>query len=491
MEMILVRQKIKSIKMIQLDDLINKYKSHEVDFILPHNVGDTPLYLDLALLYESPDERWHKVQTLIYEYFNFYLKEYRTNQISEENLINALKFPEVPYIALGYCKQGIDGSGGNKDRGIAIKRKIFDDDKIKEIGINAIAEMSIEIESIGPDILSDMVANFAIYYLLDYTNEQVKTFDLKTAEYQIQRALDATSMKWKPLLKVKLPHFANGEPRLFVPKHLVRKLPLFSTKGFFNNFLRFILKQEGEDALVHTYQTIGEKPKISFKTVEEELKAKYGSLGKATRIIAKERPDLIKNYVERPNLYENLKRKRKKKETIDWNLYIESLKNMPGGQENAKNYADLLRKIFTALYNDKLVNGLLEQRSMEGIFHYDIDFANGADTPLFRIIRNHGIKGALLIIEAKNYKKTDLGNKEFNQSLSYTIAGGRELIFLATRDNISEKDMERSKRHFLSHKILTVPFGDEDIIALLNARKTDSKEFDKILIPKIQKILEA
>jgi len=477
--------------MIKLDDLISKYKSHEVDFVLPRDVGDTPLYLDLALLYESPDERWHKVQALIYEYFNFYLAKYRSGQILEKDLIDALKFPEVSYIALGYCKQGIDGSGGSEDRGIAIKREIFDDEKIKEIGIDAIAEMSIQIEGIGPDILSDMVANFAIHYLLDYTNEQVKTFDLKTSEYQIQRALDVTSMKWRPLLKVELPYFANGDPRLFVPKHLVRKLPIFSTTGFFRNFLRFILKQEQEDALIPIYKAIGKKPKVSFKVVKEELKTKYGSLGRATRIIAKERPELIKSYVRHPNLYASSKRKRRKKEVIDWKSYIKSLRNMPGGRENAKNYADLLRKIFTAIYNNKLVNGLLEQKSMDGIFYYDIDFANGANTPLFRVIRNQGIKGAILIIEAKNYKKTDIGNKEFNQSLSYTVLGGREIVFLISRDNVSEKDIERSRRYFLSHKSLILPLGDEDIISLIDNREGDSEEFDGFLIPKVQKILEA
>ncbi|GAI29847.1 unnamed protein product, partial [marine sediment metagenome] len=92
--------------MTTLNELINKYKGHEVDFVLPSDIGDTPLYLDLYLLYESPDQRWHKVQTLIYEYFNSYLKKYRNREISEENLINALKFPEVPYIALGYCREG-------------------------------------------------------------------------------------------------------------------------------------------------------------------------------------------------------------------------------------------------------------------------------------------------------------------------------------------------------------------------------------------------
>lgn len=311
-----------------LNELVNKYKSHEVDFVLPREEGDIPIYLDLFLLYKSPDQRWHKVQALIHEYFNFYLKKYRSNKISGENLIKMLKFPEVPFIALGYCEKGIYGSGGGKDRGKDIKSAIFDNKVIQEIGINVLAEMSITIEDIGPDILSDMVANFAMDYLLDYTNEQVEIFGLSTAEYQIERALEPRTMTWNPRLKVKLPYFESGQPRILIPKHLVRKLPVFSTLGFYRNFLRFILKQE-EDRLIHTFRTIGKRPKVSFKQIEKELKLKYGSLEAAARIIAQNKPGLVKKYIQKPKLYESVKRKRKKKETIDWNVYIESIKNMP------------------------------------------------------------------------------------------------------------------------------------------------------------------
>ena len=476
---------------MNLDQLVNKYKPHEVDFVFPVDKGDTSLYLDLSLLYESPDERWHKIQSLIYEYFNFYLKEYRLGAISETNLVDALIFPEVPYIALGYCRKGFWGGGGASKSAYSIKRVIFDDDSIREIGISAIAEMSIVVDKIGPDILSDMVANFGMHYLLDYTKEQVEIFGLETAEYQIGRALNVETMKWQPLPKVKLPYFENGEPRILVPRHLVRRLPVFSAMGFYKYFLRFILKQEENDKLGDIYRAIGKKPKISFKLVEAELKQKYGSLSAATRTIAKERPDIIKKYSEKPKLYEGLRKKRKKKEKIDWMKYIEELKNISGGKERAREYAELLRKIFTALYGEKLTNGNLEQKSLDSLFYYDIDFANGANTSLFNVIRNQGIKGGLLIIEAKNYDKTILGNSEFNQGLSYTISGARELIFLVSRDEISERDINRSRRHFLSHKVLIFPLGDADIINLINGRGKNESTFDEILIPRLKKILEA
>lgn len=474
-----------------LDNLIKKYKAHEIDFVLPDVEGDIPLYLDLCLLYDSPDQRWHKVQALIYKYFNFYLQKYRENLISEHNLLKFLEFPEVAFIALGYCKKGFFGSGGAKDRAFLIKKEIFDNETIQRIGIEAIAKMAITVASIGPDILSDLVANFAVDYLLDYTHEQVKIFNLDTAEFQIKRSLNPEIMKWHSLPIAELPCFKNGEPRVLVPKHLVRKLPMFSTTAFYKNFLRFVLKHEEEDSLVSIYRTIGKTPKVPFKQIEEDLKKRYGTLTKATRIIARRRPELIKKYVEKPALYEDLKRKRKKKEDIDWNKYINNIKEMPKGVKYAKDYAELVRKVFTALYGDNLVNGTLEEKSLDNLFYYDISFGNAVKTPLFRVINNQGIVAGILIIEVKNYEKSKLSNKEFNQSLGYTVSSGRELIFLVTRKKISTRDIERSRRAFLSHKVLIFPLSDEDVIKLIYTRSKDPERFDEVLIPRLKKILEA
>ena len=283
--------------MITLNELAEKYKPLEVDFVLPNPNGDTAVYLDLFLLYESPEERWHKVQSIIYEYFNRNLKAYRSGSLSGDKLVDALNFPEVKEIALGHCKKGYEGRGSAHERAENIKKFVFDDPDVREIGMNAIAEMSIEIENVGPDVLSDMVAGFAMPFLLEYTDEQVANFDLKTAEFQIARVLDLETWKWKPRLKVQLPYFdATGEPRILVPKHLAKRFPFLSSMGFYNNYLRHILKQEMEDQ-AQTISTIGKRPKVSFKMVAEELKKKFGTLGQAARKLAGEKSELIGKYL--------------------------------------------------------------------------------------------------------------------------------------------------------------------------------------------------
>lgn len=474
-----------------LDEICEKYKQHEVDFVLPKQSGDVPLYLDLYLFYESPEVKWHEVQALIYHYFNHYLSLYRDGNISEEDLIGALNFPEVREIAFGYCKSGFDGRGGADDRADNIKKSIFDDQAVQEIGIDAVAKMSIEIENVGPDILSDMVASFAMLHLIEYTAEQAKALGIATAEYQVRRVLDTNTWSWKPLLKVQLPYFeSTEEPRILVPKHLAKKRPIISAMGFYDNYLRHILRQEMEDR-AQIARSIGKRPKVTFEQVEDELKRKYETIGNAARKISIERPDLVGKYVKNPYIFKTTKYRRKKKEDIDWDQYIEELKNIAPGKDQAREYAEFLRKIFTVLYDGQLINGVVEKESVDELFFYDVSFANCARTPFFAQVANQGLKAGVVIIEAKNYGKTDVGNKEFNQGRTYTIADGRDLIFLVMRDDVSKKDIERAQRHFLAQRCILFPLSDSDIIKLINARRKDDQEFDLVLVERLQEILSA
>lgn len=475
-----------------LNSLIEQYKEHEVDFVFP-SIDDTPVYIDINLLYHSPERRWHEVQSIIHEYFNQYLERYRKNTIDEGELIKALEFPEVKFIALGYCVNGKDGRGGAKEKAIAIKKHIFDDDTVQEIGIEALARMSIIIPNVGPDTFSDMVANLGIQYLIDYTNEQVELYNLKTADFQIGHSFNIDRWEWEPIPKVKLPYFeteVSVEPRILVPRHLVRKVPVFSPEGFYENYLKYILRHE-EEHRIHAARTIGRKPKVLFKNVLNDLKNKYGKKGIAIREIVRRRPELLSDYVANPETYIEEKRKKKTKEKINWQIYIDEIEGLPRGQSGAKAFAEYLRKVFTAMYSGHLTNGKLEEVSEDRVFRYDICFGNGATTPLFKMVNNQQFSAGVLIIEAKNYDVTTLGNKEFNQGRAYTIVQGREFVILASRNSITTKDIRRSRRHFLTQRCLILPIDCKDILRLLEERKVDKLRFDEFLTERVKEILQA
>lgn len=141
------------------------------------------------------------------------------------------------------------------------------------------------------------------------------------------------------------------------------------------------------------------------------------------------------------------------------------------------------------MYGDNLLRGKIEKKSVDGVFRYDINFLNASTTGLFKIINNQGIKSGLLIIEAKNYDKTTVANKEFNQSLAYTIKDVRELVFLIKRSDITPDDILKSRRHFLTHKVVIMPLCDADIETLLRNRADDSTDFDDFLNDRLQEII--
>lgn len=471
-----------------LDEILINYKPYELDFVPPNSEGDVEVYLDLYLMYESKDKEWNEVQALIFNYFNDLLERYRSKKISDNYLLEMLNFPEVEVIGFGYCEKGTKGRGSHVERAKLLKKSIFDDPKINKFGLGHLAKTSILIPGIGPDLLSDMVANFALLNLVKYTEEQVKTFDLETMDVNIQRAYDPESKEWKPLIKKQLPYFKNGEQRVLVPRHIARKMPVFSREAFYATYLKYVLQDE-EISRRRIVNVIGKEPKVTIGEIEEKLIREYESIGNATREIAKSEPTLIEKYVNNPNEYKHKRRPRKNK--INWGKYIEELSHLEKGKDFSKKYALFLRKVFMAMYGSNLLRGRVETVSEGDVYRYDINFLNASDTEFFRAVRNQQIKSGLLIIEAKNYDKTKTGNKEFNQGISYSIKDGRELVFIIKREEIKESDIKKSKQIYLRQRVVVIPLSDSDLIKMLEMRNVSSESFDILLAARLQDILSA
>lgn len=473
---------------ITLSDLIKKYKPFELDFVSPDPKGDVRVYLDLYLMYESKDPEWHEVQAFIFDYFNQLLIAYRAKNISEDDLIGKLNFPEVQAIGFGYCEEGVKGKGTHRERAILIKKAIFDDTNVLSFGLEELAKASIQIEGIGPDLLSDLVGNFALFNLIEYTKEQVNTYNLKTITVNLPNGYDSREKRWRPAVKLDLPYFDNGDYRLLVPRHISRRMPILSTNEFYKGFLKYVLQDE-ELSRRRILGTFGKKPKVKIKDLEKNLENRYESIHLAARIIAKERPQLVKDYAKNPHQFESKRRPREQK--IPWQDYIKEIKSLPSGNKSSRDYSLLLLKIFKAVYGGNLLRGKIETVSHGEVYRYDLNFLNASTTSFFKVLSNQKIKAGLIVIEAKNYGSTDVGNKEFNQSLAYTITDGRDFIFLIQRDEVTEADIKRSKEIYLRHRCIVMPLSDKDIVELIERRKEFDDIFDDFLEERLQQILSA
>ncbi|MBU1046242.1 hypothetical protein KKH36_00475 [Patescibacteria group bacterium] len=475
-------------KLKTLDDIQSEYKQYEVDFIFPDKDKDIPVYLDVYLMYETDDKIWNEVQAMMFWYFNDLLEKYKNKKINTAKLLEFLHFPEAQELGFGHCVKGTEGSGTAGKRALLLKETIFDNPDIKKVGLKALAELVIQIEGFGPDLISDMTAGFALDNLIKYTKEQVETYDLKTITVPLPRGFDFNSKEWKPRLKVNLPYFNNGEYRLLVPRHIVRKMPILSTDEFYKGFLKYILQHE-EISRINSFGSIGKEPKVLIKDIEEKLLRQFKVKGviSAARKLSEERPKLINKYVDNPHKFENKRRPRKPK--INWDKYIKEIENIIPGSEMSAEYSQMLMKIFQALYGDNLLRGKIETRSFGDTYRYDVNFLNASKTNFFKVIEKTKIIVASLIIEAKNFDKTKVGNKEFNQALGYTLKDRREFIFLIQRKDISNNDIKRSQQHYLRHGVIIFPLSDKDLIDMIELRKESDKNFDSILEERLQSIL--
>lgn len=471
-----------------LDSILKKYKQYEVDFLFPDKDKDVPVYLDLYLMYETADEVWNEVHTTIFWYFDKLLTDYKSKNISDSKLIELLHFPEVHELGYGHCVKGTEGAGTAGKRAVLLKETIFDNPDVGEVGLAALAKLAIQIDGFGPDLLSDMTAAFALDNLIKYTSEQVETYGLKTMSVNLQRGFDFRSKEWKPRQKVELPYFDNGECRLLAPRHIVRKMPILSTDEFYKGFLKYILQSE-ETSRLQTIGVIGKDLKISIKDLEDKLEKAHKSVTLAVKEIVAIRPKLVEEYIDNPHRFDNKRRPRKPR--IDWDKYIEDIKNVKPGTESSPEYSKMLLKIFNALYGESLLRGKVESRSYKNTYRYDVNFLNASVTSFFKVLEKAHIVAASLIIEAKNYDKTDVGNKEFNQGLAYTLKDSREFIFLVQRDDIDSSDITRSQQHYLRHGVIIFPLSDSDIIKMIELRKISEKDFDSVLEERLQSILSA
>ncbi len=235
--------------------------------------------------------------------------------------------------------------------------------------------------------------------------------------------------------------------------------------------------------------TFGQEPKIKIKDLEILLEKEYESVHLAARIIAKERPQLVKAYAENPHKFDSKRKPRKPK--IPWKSYAEELKALGTGNKLSRSYSLLLLKIFKALYGENLLRGKIEVVSHGEVYRYDLNFLNTSTTAFFKVLMNQQVKAGLLMVEAKNYGATDVGNKEFNQSLAYTIKDGRDFIFLVQRDDVTPEDMGKAKTIYLRHRSIVLPLGDSDLIKMIEQRKDSESDFDAFLEERLQQILSA
>lgn len=316
---------------------------------------DVELFIDPFLVNHTDNPYFVKAKDQIAKFFQkafelVAIANKTKSKAVKQKALAMLEFPEVNEIGLGYSqfRKGA-GSGGTYSKLLYNSISEYLSMGLKPEDTNQLETMSIFVEGIGPDRISDFTANILKPYLIKYTQDICKKHKIPMEKVGIENAkFDETDLEWHDEY-VELPVNPYGGALLLVPKYFLRRLPTINDLEFEN----YLSSKESE---------------ILRSILDKEI-AKNLDKNKLLRIL-KMKPDILKAFLD----YANTSIKAKpydvnKDEDLRWKWYL-------AGREVSKELSPIKTKIVD---NKTLKTNLLEACS---------DFKNYIENKGYKVLWN-------------------------------------------------------------------------------------------------------
>jgi hypothetical protein len=434
--------------------LITGVSQREVDFVIPLLGIDLSLGIDPFLLYKSRDKTFSELHDKIIKHFNSGIEAIRENDL--EKAIRIFNFPEAEEIGFGYTvsSRGRGGSGlGDVTTSLLIETLRASPELLNR-GVKHIEEMQLFSVGIGRDRISDITANIIKEYLITYTQNQCKLWNIPLATgVPVNNILDLSSFEWYDDY-VDLPvSTSDNKPIIFVPRRMVRTLPWINYDEFSRlDLSAFLASKKSKNSPVKKTKIPKEEAVVITKS-NIELLEKY--------ILRKEQSAVD---AQPTSSYIDLTNDCSESEKLKSQLL--AIKN---GTAEASHYQRTILEIMNFLFNPELIDGQLEVRTIDETERRDIIFTNDSDNSFWTYLRlEHS--NFLLMIETKNTENVDMNH--VNQTNTYIGDRLGRLAIIASRNKPSENVIKKTYSVYNdSHpKKVILILTDEDFYVMLDMK---------------------
>jgi hypothetical protein len=172
------------------------------------------------------------------------------------------------------------------------------------------------------------------------------------------------------------------------------------------------------------------------------------------------------------------------------NLYIETLKNIPSGVDNAEKYHRLVSQIIYRIFRGSLRNMEIKYDMNYGRKIIDTVYSNIAEKGFFEnLSKKFRIKCPYIILEAKNYSY-DPENPEFDQLAGRLLDKIGKFGILACRKIDDEDAVKERCEGYLGDNKYVIFFTDNDLINLLELyQNNDYEEINDFMDKKIRPLI--
>jgi len=272
------------------------YPQYELPFVDFNLNSDVPLYIDPYAITKDPTDLAARAHNSILSYFQVLLDAIRADDKDTIRRVIRGRLSEPSQIPLGVGKRARRGKGmGTVQEGQVIDA-LTQSRAAREGLIQALQELELHIEGIGPDKISDLVCNVVLRYLAEFTEETCREYSIPTQSSGVNGFWNTEREEWDSDY-FELP-VHDTYSYILVPKRWVRRQKdLMNHQEFYNKYILNVLERElisANDSLVHTLRS-GER-RITKKSIREDYRFRP-SKEFISRFI-KEHPNVIQEYRE-------------------------------------------------------------------------------------------------------------------------------------------------------------------------------------------------
>lgn len=262
-------------------------KTDKDDWFDPLLDFDTKLFIDPFLIFQTSHPAFKDSHKKVVQFFNEIFKliaasQGNKNSAHYKKALQALVFPEVYELCLGYASNDTHGSGSAHSFAKSIAEAIQDSISRGMKDIRHFEELSIFNLGIGADRISDMTGNLLKEELIKYTQDVVARHTIPTSEMNVRNgSFNFEYAVWNHP-KVKLPINQDAKqgksPLLLIPAEFLRPLPTINPEDFY----KFL--QVNDNEILRTNLSYELKKRIN----KEEIIR-----------IARENPQAVAKYIDR------------------------------------------------------------------------------------------------------------------------------------------------------------------------------------------------
>ncbi len=170
-----------------------QYKLPFVDFLLD---GDVPLYLDSYAITKDGSEMSARCHKAIVSYFQAMVDA--AKQKDEQRIQDLIRgrLSEPKEIHLGVAQTARAGIGLGRVQEGQIIQAITQSSALTSGVIQDIQELELHIDGLGPDKVSDLIANIIKGHLAEFTQDVCRDYQVETRPCVVDFFWDSNALEW-------------------------------------------------------------------------------------------------------------------------------------------------------------------------------------------------------------------------------------------------------------------------------------------------------